>query len=165
MSQLRVNNISSVGGVLPTYSPGSIIQTKYVQYGTSTTYSTSSWTTLLTLNITPQKTSSVIIVGFSFHVSGRGGFGIQRNGSTIWGTVPSDGSGPYMYYQDPTNQTIATSSSTRQLASFNYFDAPTTTSSTTYSLIVRPYGTAGSTQFAVCEGNNVGTFFVMEVAQ
>ena len=164
MSTLRVNNMTNVGGTGSTYASGHIVQTKHVKYETATVYSTSSYVNVVSLDITPQKNSSLISISFQFHISGVGGFRILRNGTEIW-IGPFDGTGPYTYWESPNNQTSADASSPRRLASFTFIDAPSSTSLLQYTLQIRPYSTGGTSNIMICEKNTAGNLIVQEIAQ
>lgn len=163
------NNVVTVPSGHKLYHPGAVIQTKTTEYSTFTIYSVASYTTITSLSITPTKTTSQILFGFSFVVSGIGGFQITRNGSSVW-SGPIDATGPYTYYENPNNQTAANSGSPRRLASYQFIDNPASTSELTYAIQIRPYTTAAASQIAVCEkgslGNSsVGYVYVQEIAQ
>jgi hypothetical protein len=167
MSQLKVSSVTDLSGTGSAYAPGHVVQTKYAIYTAQTVFNVANYVELLSIQITPEKTNSLIMLGFSFQISGTGGFRITRNNTKIWGG-PEDGH-PYMYFESPTNQAGATSSSSRTLASYQLIDAPSSTSSVTYSLQIRPRGTDGTLNIAVNEinqGSNLQSiFYAQEIAQ
>lgn len=107
----------------------SSIQTLKISVGT--TYAS----TGLTATITPQSTSSKILImaqltGVSADAAGGGGFAIYKNGSSLWAPSPVDSNGPYMLYS---------TAAVWNTIPLNYVDSPTTTSATTYAIYWRGY--------------------------
>lgn len=159
------NNLIEVPNGHALYTPGSAIQTRSVKFNTATVYSTASYTQITSLTLTPRKNTSDIFMSASLMISGVGGFQITRNGTTIF-TSPSDGTGPYMFWESPNNQTSPSSSSPRRFITINFIDSPSSTLPITYSLQIRPYNAASGTgQIMICEGNTFGSFLIQEVAQ
>ena len=107
--------------------------------GISTT-STSYVTTGLTATITPQSTTSKILImtqltGIAPSGTNGGGFAIYRNGSSVWVPSQADATGPYMIY-------TAAGSSSNVTIPLNYVDSPASTSAQTYAIYWRAYTSA-----------------------
>ena len=115
-----------------------------IQTITASTTATTYGATGLTATITPQSTTSKILIMAQLtgvgtnNVAGGIGFAVAKNGSLIWTPSPADGTGPYMYY----NAAAADSFITLPIT---YIDSPSTTSSTTYAIYWRSYN--GNTSY------------------
>jgi len=151
---------------------GSILQAQSTTVGTNTTVSSNTYTDVsgLSVSITPSSSSNKVLVLVTLHgyfnlTAGTNehyaGIKLVRNSTDIF--TPPDGSGnPYGlgHYQagTPVDQAF------HYVASYSYVDSPSTTSSTTYKVQVRPYNSSwGSVQ--INRGtNSQSTITVLEIA-
>jgi len=160
-----ISGLSNVGGITSAQS-GSVIQTVYASYSTQVTNTTTTpAATNLTASITPQFSTSKILVLISqpcssYAVSSASSdvgvsWYLQRNGSNIY----NGNLGPTLYF-------YGVSSSNWQIGgivNLNYLDSPATTSSTTYSTSFcnTRSGASGYANY----GNQVSTITLLEIAQ
>lgn len=154
---LTSNGASSVPSfqAIPGGGPGTIVQ---VVYGstTSTTNLTGTYTSVVTADITPTSAANHILImgGISFSsASGTISIGMKlyRAGSAL---VTYGGSDTELY-KEGTTQVI-------QRDSPIYYDAPATTSSTTYAFYAR-YG-GGGTAASVNANGSLSNIILMEIA-
>ena len=134
-----ISGLSNVGGIASAQS-GSVIQTVTSSPQTSTSYTTSTTfvTSGLSLSITPQFSTSKILVLANTTLDNQAGTGVQmfwtiyRGGSNLLDSGSNSGNGFGGVY---------TASSRIQVATFgSLLDSPATTSSTTYTLYFRTGG-------------------------
>jgi hypothetical protein len=148
-SILKVDNIQKANGSVPTAgdlginTTGSVLQMPFTQYTSTTTVSTSANTDatvdVLSVNITPKSTSSIIrLDAHIFHE---------------WGSPNSPWDAMWFFYRDSTklahaqagsrkvgittsliSYTSPDASSTPEAANYSYFDSPNTTSQITYKV-------------------------------
>jgi hypothetical protein len=132
-----------------------------VQGTLSTDFSTGSTTpvaTGLTASITPQSTTSKILVIINTVVSangstyGGGAFAVYRNGSSVY-TDPSANNALYG---------AANTAAPQARITLFYLDSPSTTSSTTYALY--GFSRSGGTM-DVSYSNSLSTITLMEISQ
>ena len=125
MSQIRTNSIVPAGGLVG--NGGGVIQT--VQGTTTTEFLTTSSTysdTNLTASITPQSSSSKILVIVTQP------FYITRNSTNSWGGIRLLRGGTQLAVTNIGTATASNVSRDGGSATFCYLDSPATTSSTTY---------------------------------
>ena len=148
MSELRSNRITDVAGTASPIIPGAVLQMPFTQYTSATTQSISAQTstaiTVLTVNITPKSTSSIIR--------------LDSNIMFEWGVASNTYSGMWFFYRDTTklahaqagsrlcgistglsSHSASDDDSTPEMAIVTYFDSPNTTSQITYKLGVECY--------------------------
>jgi hypothetical protein len=184
MSQLRVNNITDVGGTGSTYAPGHVVQVVTVENTTRSSQGFSGQTILnvagMEATITPKQASSKIIIQArwfgEFSVQDRiynSVFGISRNGvqigrqTDVGGTVINGITIAAISFNGSDDAT------TPETASLFISDLPNTTSAVTYRLTL--IANEGATLFTnrvvnwagQAVGNELGTssMMLMEVAQ
>ena len=142
MSTLYVDTINEKTSGNGIYIPGHVGQYKKTAYITgeqSTTSSSFSDITGASLSITPNSTSSVILIGWTGILGGSGGFRFLKDGTALH--TPTN---TYQYYDTDTNsQTNWKSSSTRARFHEQVFDEPATTSSITYKVQFARYTSTG----------------------
>lgn len=149
MSQLRVNNITNVGGTGPVYAPGHIIQTQYgvkkdtwaVAGQPTTFYEVSGYS----VSITPKSASSKILVTGTIHISS-GYWEIQgrlyRNGANIDDAIGNArGSRARALFSQNLYQGTGGARNSHTSVTFQYLDSPNTTSQVTYSVALNGYST------------------------
>ena len=158
------------------YAPGHVIQTVYDQDTTSgtgaSTTSTSHVTTGLSATITPKSTSSIIVGWCQFNYWFGGATNsdycvatMYRGAINIAGLSQSVASAPY---SPPTGAGLQWYAALNPVAQYNmgvsfpFKDAPSTTSSTTYTLYIRTY--AGSTVSVNWDNQQAG-IILQEIAQ
>ena len=143
------------------YAPGHVVQVKYGYY-TSQTYTTStSYTDLQSISITPASSTSLIYIQVNYHMAGKGVLNVKRDGSVLY--TPSD---LYMHWLN-VSQGAWNSSSLRRPSSLLLMDSPSTTSSITYTTCIAAYNDPGA-GFGVNEltsGQNYSIMTLMEIAQ
>ena len=147
----NLSTINMASGVSPGTGMGKVLQVVSVTNTTQQTTTSQSFvaSTGLTASITPSSTSSKILI-------------------SVMSNVRSSADAAYTLYRGSTNlsadsfvQIYAGGSDIRQLMTINYLDAPSTTSSTTYTL----YFLAGSgTAYINQEGSKQGQIILMEIA-
>lgn len=149
MSTLAVDTITNAAGTDTPYITGAVLQMPFTQYVDTTSISLSSNTNtvidVLTVNITPKSTSSIIKL--DTHI-----FHEWSNQAAAYNAV-------WFFYRDSTklahvqsgNRTcgisistisidVANNGSTAEKASYSYFDSPATTSQITYKVGVLTIG-------------------------
>ena len=140
---------------IPTGGPGTIVQ---VVYGstTSTTNLTGTYSSVVSASITPTSTANhILVMGHISFSSSSGiisiGLKLYRAGSAIvtYGGLDTE------LYKEGTTQVI-------QRDSPIYYDAPSTTSATTYAFYAR-YG-GGGTAAAVNVNGDLSSIILMEIA-
>ena len=161
MSTLRVNNMTNVGGIGPTYAPGHVIQVQTATASTSIQSTSSSWvSTGLAVSITPKSSNSKIIIITQFP-----SVNIPTNIAAIYTIFRGDVS---------TGTNLGTSASSnpglgqlytpygeiRTSYSMTMVDSPATTGSLTYTAA---FNAVGGNSTVMAE-NRRGTITVMEVA-
>ena len=147
MSILRTNQITNTAGDGSPIIPGAMLQTQFTQYTGTTSFginNTSKAIDVLTVNITPKSTSSIIKLDTHiFHEQSVAAGGAD----TVW-----------FFYRDTTKLAIAEAggrqcgismatisyflsdaASTPDIANYSYFDTPNTTSQITYKVGLMTY--------------------------
>jgi len=142
MSELRSNRITDIAGTASPIIPGGVLQIQYTQYTSTSTQAISANTNtvvpVLTVNITPKSTSSIIKL--DAHVFFE------------WQTSAASFNSVWFFYRDTTKLAIAQAgnrlcgisatsisenadgASTPETAKYTYFDTPSTTSQITYKV-------------------------------
>ena len=142
-SILKVDTLQDASGTGTPYITGAVLQMPFTQYTSTTTVSTSANTNhtvdVLSLNITPKSTSSIIrLDAHIFHE---------------WGHVNSQHDSMWFFYRDSTklahtqvgsrragittsliSYISAEAGSTPEATNYSYFDSPNTTSQITYKV-------------------------------
>ena len=179
MSQLRVNNITDVGGIGSTYATGHVVQVASTNY-TGTASSTSATPTNVSgfsVNITPKFNTSKILVlvsvAFGFANDAYPYVLLTRNGTSVGTGTSATGVQINTFLSGTgTNASSATPYRYHQ-ATKNFLDSPNTTSALTYQIqLASPYTSlAGYINRPGAEVNAVYTQYpsssitVMEIAQ
>ena len=154
MSQLRVNQITDVGGTGPAYAPGHVVQVVYGFQNTMvSTTSTTYQNTNLSANITPKFASSKILVIVTQPIYK----GLQNtaNGAILRilrNSTEVQYSGMMLYTGSAIDNT--------GVSAMQVLDSPNTTSQITYSTQFK--NNAAATQIMVNYGNSSIT--LMEIA-
>ena len=157
MALTRINNQSLTNVTSAGLPSGTVLQvvseTSDTQDGTDNTSYTSPDISALSINITPNSTSSkiLLLMDIQTYVDGNGNnvyFNIYRDGTNITGSASGNGSRSYV-----TTQMVTTSS-------MSFTDSPSTTSQITYD--VRFYVSGGNGYVSVNNGQSQLT--AMEIA-
>ena len=164
MSTIRVNNMTAVGGLLPTYALGHVVQVVHGTTNTQATIATDTFQpTNLTATITPKSANSkiVILVSQNFYATRATailghGLALLRNGTNIF--VNSSYSGGYVYSAGAGSVELG------GMTTLNYVDSPNTTGAVTYSTSGRVWATASSGTVNYQSGASYSTITLMEVA-
>jgi len=143
MSELRSNRITDIAGTASPIIPGAVLQMPFTQYINTTQVSVSANTnttiSVLTVNITPKSTSSIIrLDAHIFHE---------------WSNNDAANESAWFFYRDTTKLAHAAagnrltgisssaisyygadSTSTPETVYYSYFDTPSTTSQITYKV-------------------------------
>jgi len=163
MSELRSNRITDIAGTASPIIPGAVLQMPFTQYSGTTevsTNQTSKAVDVLTVSITPKSTSSIIkldanifhewtqadasylCMWFFYRDSTK--LGAAQAGSRLCGITCS---GLSYYASD--------ASSTPEVASYSYFDTPSTTSLITYKVgVVSHHTTSVHINRTVSDGDS-----------
>jgi hypothetical protein len=147
-------DLSSKTVTLPAGTGGKVLQVVSGTYDSTLSQLVSTFTDLIDLSITPSSASSKILITINMYYSGRGSPKLLRN--TTDALV--DPQVNYGFYLWVTNSEIPYSSGTRTMQSFQIYDTPNSTSSTSYKLQVQAHD-SGS-QYVVINpdsSNNFGT--------
>jgi|21_taG_2_1085346.scaffolds.fasta_scaffold06418_4 hypothetical protein len=152
MSSLKVDTLTDRSGNSIPYMKGAVLQVKYSQIDTtvasiSVSANTDTVVTQLTVNITPKSTSSIIRLDTHiFHE-----WSNLADGSVV--SAPTESA--WFFYRDTTKLAAPSASnrqsgismsrltfhqdagSTPEIATYSYFDTPSTTSQITYKVGVR----------------------------
>jgi hypothetical protein len=151
-----ISGLSNVGGIASAQS-GSVIQTVTATYSTqTTTTSTSPVTTGFSASITPQFSTSKILVIASCAT------GVVVNSNAV--TIQVWRGGSSIFQMSSTAGYIGIGTTVSQLNSQltqTYLDSPATTSSTTYTIYFASFST-GTGYF--CINSNPSTITLMEIA-
>lgn len=154
---------NTVGDITRSLMPaGSILQVQSNAYTSSFNTTSTSYTDLGSLTITPTSTSNKILLMMTYHVSGQGALVFRRGGVNLF--TPSDG---YMQFTSAT-QANWNSGSLRTTAVYSYIDSPASTSTLTYSVGIRAYAAAAGSAVGVNEltsTQNVCWLHALEIAQ
>lgn len=168
MSQLKVNSIIPVSGV-PTGGGGGIVQTKQAFKTDITTGSGNQGTfqdiSGLSVSITPTSTSSKILITFSLQ------FGANSTGTPVGVRIERDGTGIAIADASSTRNrctvaeqtTFSNANNTVRLASSQFLDSPSTTSSVTYNVAIvssADFFINRSQEFSDGTNHSVGTSFI-----
>ena len=122
------------GTRLPT---GSVLQVVRAEYTTTTsTTSTSTWSNIGSATITPLSSSNKILITANYHSSGIGALRLLRGATAL--NTPSSNYMTYSYYE-ALNQLNYGANSARRTTTMQYYDSPSTTSSTTYNVEMIAY--------------------------
>ena len=151
------------GTRLPT---GSVLQVVRAEYSTTTsTTNTSSWTNIGSATITPSSASNKILITVNYHCSGIGAMRLLKGATAL--NTPAGNYMKYSYYE-ALNQLNYGANSAREIMTMQYYDSPSTTSSTTYNVEMIAYSLGhGGTGFGVNEVHGSVTFSgitLMEIA-
>lgn len=181
MSQLRVNNLASLGGTNPVYASGHVVQ---CQYGVKKdTWSSSSNGTSFyevsgySVTITPKSTTSKVLVTGTIHISS-GYWEIQgrlyRNGVAIDDALGNArGSRTRVTFTQNFYQGAGGVRDSWAPVTFQYLDSPGTTSPVTYSVALNGYSSYSiavnyniyaDSDGADYFGNPISTITAMEIA-
>ena len=161
MSELRTNRIVPRNG-LPAGAAGGIIQIVSATSSTQATSQSTSWsTTGLEATITPTTSDSKILIQVSGPMTGfAGGSGDQRGGLKIYrggsggSSVESSANGLSCQYGQ---------SSQYSDVHILWLDSPSTTSATTYTVMMSRRN--GDTTYSfIRDGNQTGSLILMEVS-
>lgn len=158
MSTLRVNNMTNVGGVGPTYASGHVIQV--VSFSSTTSWNTTSTTwaaTNLAATITPKSTNSKIVVSVTSSIysttAAKNNWWTVFRGTTSGTNLGDATYGMGLFYSGSGDQSSA--------FAVTVYDSPATVAAITYTLAVK----------VVSGGNiylplnpSVSTIILMEVA-
>ena len=174
MSTLKVNNLDTQTGsnivvasgkVLS--APGHIIQTvigdKFI---TQTSTTSSSYSDVVSLAITPKFSSSSIKVSLFYHASGNHAMRLLRDSTALF--TPTN---TYMIYDnDSYNQSTATNGSARRVIAMSFVDSPSTTSAITYKWQVASYNASNGTgmifnELTSSSASNYTYMEILEIAQ
>jgi hypothetical protein len=140
---------------------GSVLQVVQGTYATSGSTTSTSWTaTGLAATITPSSASSkiMVIVSCPVQTNSLGTYSAKYTvfrGTTSGTELSSTGAGFG-------NLVVIAQAYVATTFSITYLDAPSTTSSQTYTFAARSEG--NSSYAGVCNGNTVGTITLMEIA-
>jgi hypothetical protein len=145
---------------------GSVLQVVRAEYSaTASTTSTSSWTNIGSATITPSSASNKILITVNYHSSGIGAMRLLRGETAL--NTPTSNYMTYSYYE-ALNQLNYGANSARRTTTMQYYDSPSTTSSTTYNVEMIAYSLGhGGTGFGVNEIHGSVTFSgitLMEIA-
>ena len=174
MSTLKVNNIDTQTGTTISVAsgkvltqPGSIIQTvigdKFI---TQTSTTSSSYSDVISLAITPKFSSSSIKISLFYHASGNHAMRLLRDSTALF--TPTN---TYMMYDsDSYNQSAANNGSTRRVIAMSFVDSPSTTSAITYKWQVASYNASNGTgmifnELTATTASNYTYMEIMEIAQ
>ena len=145
---------------------GSVLQVVRAEYTTTTsTTSTSTWSNIGSATITPLSSSNKILITANYHSSGIGALRLLRGATAL--NTPSGNYMTYSYYE-ALNQLNYAANSARRTTTMQYYDSPSTTSSTTYNVEMIAYSLGhGGTGIGVNEIHSGVTFSgitLMEIA-
>jgi hypothetical protein len=145
---------------------GSVLQVVRSDYTTLTsTTSTSTWSNVGSATITPSSASNKILITVNYHSSGIGAMRLLRGATAL--NTPTANYMKYSYYE-ALNQLNYGANSAREITTMQYYDSPSTTSSTTYNVEMIAYSLGhGGTGFGVNEVHGSVTFSgitLMEIA-
>jgi hypothetical protein len=144
---------------------GNVLQVVRADYTTTTsTTNTSNWTNIGSATITPSAASNKILITATYHSSGIGAIRLLRNSTAL--NTPNSNYMTYSYYAN-TIQSGYASNSDRRVMTMEYYDSPSTTSSTTYNVEMIAYAISATTGFGVNELHSGVVFSgitLMEVA-
>jgi len=151
------------GVKLPT---GSVLQVVRAEYSaTASTTNTSSWSNIGSATITPSSSSNKILITVNYHSSGIGAMRLLRGATAL--NTPTSNYMTYSYYE-ALYQLNYGANSARRTTTMQYYDSPSTTSSTTYNVEMIAYSLGhGGTGFGVNEIHGSVTFSgitLMEIA-
>ena len=159
MSQIKVDSIVPSGGLPAGADGGGIIQIVRASYDTQTSSSATSWTTIFSANITPNSSSSkILITAFcSWHANYNGSYlRVARGGNIIEGSSGGQSSqgvchaGTLYGGSDFLNYSTTNSS-------WTVIDSPATTSQITYD--VQAYAATGGTVYINRNTQNADRIF------
>ena len=149
------------------HQPGMVIQTVIGNKFTTQTQSTStSYTDIVSLAITPKFSSSVMKVCFYYTISGNHSVRLVRDSTTVFQPTNT-----YLNYDvDSYNQSSHVSDSSRRTRAMSYIDSPATTSAITYKWQVASYNAGNGTGLILNEltatAASAYTYMeIMEIAQ
>ena len=149
------------------FPAGMVVQTVIGNKFTTKTQSTStSYTDLVSLAITPKFSSSVLKVCFYYAISGNHAVRLVRDSTTVFQPTNT-----YLNYDvDSYNQNTNVSNSTRRTRAMSYIDSPASTSAITYKWQVASYNAANGTGLILNEltgttGSAYTYMEIMEIAQ
>ena len=157
-SELRVDRIIPVNGV-PTGGAGGVIQIVSSKLTSQVTTTSGNWdSTGLSVNITPIRSDSKIMLQMTAGKCGSaGGSGTQVYGATIYRDSTNLGGGEGL------NCLYTTAPDNYQQFSIVYIDSPSTTSSITYTVYHKRISGNGTHSF-VRDGTTAATLVAMEVS-
>jgi len=151
-SILKVDNLQDANGTGTPYIKGAVLQVKYFQLTTSQTetYGTTNTDQAITnfvVNITPKSTSSIIKLESNIMFESANSIEntmwfFYRNTTKLGNTQASSGSRKIGISPSLIGYNAANNSSTPEMATLAYFDAPSTTSQINYKLGVNSMGTS-----------------------
>ena len=161
------HTLDASGGTLVP-SAGAVVQVVDATFTTQYNITTTSWTNVASLSITPKYATSKIIITSTQHLyvnSGTASYwraGLQRllRGTTVLtGDTGADPYGEGQYSVDPADRHMT-------YTTLHYVDAPSTTSSTTYTMQFTKKDT-DTNDIAVNSGayGRQGMMMIMEIAQ
>ena len=155
------DTVSFTGGI---HSPGSVVQVKHTTYGTQSNTTSTSYTDLCNIVITPKCAGSSFFLLANFSWSGRGVLNLFR-GSTQLHTHSTD---PYVMWGK--DQSAYNNNSLRTMVSVTDYDSPTYTlgNSITYHVKYRARSANAGNAAGINEqtsGSTISNFTVMEIAQ
>ena len=135
----------------------SVLQVVRAEYSTTTsTTSTSTWSNIGSATITPLSSSNKILITANYHSSGIGALRLLRGATAL--NTPSSNYMTYSYYE-ALNQLNYGANSARRTTTMQYYDSPSTTSSTTYNVEMIAYSLGhGGTGIGVNEIHSGVTF-------
>ena len=174
MSTLKVNNIDTQTGTTISVASGKvltasghIIQTVIGdKFTTQTTTTSTSYSDVVSLAITPKFSSSSIKVSLSI-ASGNHSMRLLRDSTALF--TPTN---TYMLYDNDSyaNQVTTTQGSHRRVLSWSFVDSPSTTSAITYKWQVASYNASNGTgmifnELTATTASNYTYMEIMEIAQ
>ena len=155
-----ISGLSNVGGIASAQS-GSVIQVVNATTSTNVTSSTSTYVdTTLTATITPQFSTSKILVLVNQNGVGRNGTAVSEDMKIKLVRNGVDIAGMYQYAMY-TGTSLPFRGATYSLS---YLDSPATTSATTYKTQFAAAENAGTVQVQQDAGNSLSTIILMEIA-
>ena len=172
MSTLAVNTIQaqtgssiavSTGQTL--YAPGHLVQTVIgSRRSTSVVASTNSYIDVVSANITPIQSSSILKVCLYYHSGGSHAMRLKRGSTVVF--QPTD---TYFNYDgdEYSGQSAWNSSSSRRVVAMSYVDSPATTSQITYSWQLAAYLAANGSGAGINEltGTSGSAYTYMEILE
>lgn len=154
MSQLRVNSITNVGGLGPSYASGHVVGFSQTNFTTQWTTTSTSYALLTSASITLNNPNSKVFIFANFQISARGSVQVQRGSTVIYDP-------PINFHIYEQQGTAWNSGTMRTQYPVTVLDTPGATS-VTYNFYARAHDGLG-VGFNE-NGNGTSKIFLMEVA-